>query len=224
MPMTDVDFVSTRLVLIRHGESNTTVERRIGGPRTCSGLSELGRQQADRLARRLAETRELPATVLLSSGYPRAIETADALASVLDLEVTIDTRFGEHDPGPECDGLAFAEFIARYGRPDWETDPHATVFPGGETIAEFHHRVGAALTSVVREHVGGAIVVACHGGVVDAAFRRLLSLPITGNFDLFTANASITEFVHSRPGRWRLTRYNDSAHLAGLPVATMPAE
>lgn len=222
--MTDDDFVSTRLVMIRHGESNTTVERKIGGPRTCSGLSELGRQQADRLARRLAETHELPATVLISSGYPRAIETAQALAPVLELDVTVDPRFGEHDPGPECDGLKFADFIERYGRPDWETDPHATVFPGGETIAEFHHRVGAALTSVVQDHVGGAIVVACHGGVVDAAFRRLLSLPITGNFDLFTTNTSITEFVHSRRGRWRLTRYNDSAHLAGLPVATLPAE
>ena len=43
----------TRLILVRHGESVATVNRVIGGPRTCAGLSELGRQQAERLRERL---------------------------------------------------------------------------------------------------------------------------------------------------------------------------
>jgi probable phosphoglycerate mutase len=104
--------------------------------------------------------------------------------------------------------------------PDWESDPHAVTFPGGETVAEFHHRVGATLSRVVHEHRGGAIVVACHGGVIDAAFRGLLRLPAHGAFELQTTNASLTELVTTRRDRWRLVRYNDAAHLAGLAVET----
>ena len=41
----------TRLVLIRHGESVSSVQRTMGGPRTCGGLSPLGRKQAEALAK-----------------------------------------------------------------------------------------------------------------------------------------------------------------------------
>ena len=216
----DAEFTPTRLVLVRHGESQVTVRRVIGGPRTCSGLSELGAQQAQSLHDRLAATGEIEPGVLISSGYPRAIETAEAIAPAFGLPVTIDEAFGEHDPGPDCDGLSFADFVDRFGMPDWEGDPHGETFPGGEPVAGFHFRVGAALSRVVREHAGGAIVVVCHGGVVDVAFRALLGLPQTGGFDLHTLNTSLTEFVLGRPGRWRLVRYNDAAHLAGLPTET----
>ncbi len=47
---------TTRLILIRHGESNVTVRRVIGGFRTCDGLSPLGSEQAHRLAARLTDT------------------------------------------------------------------------------------------------------------------------------------------------------------------------
>lgn len=210
----------TRVVLVRHGESQVTVRRVIGGPRTCSGLSDLGRDQAARLADRLTTTGEMAATVLYSSGYPRAIETAELIAPALGLPVTIDRGFGEHDPGEECDGMSFTDFVARFGMPDWDTDPHAVTFPGGETVADLHHRVGSTLSRVVHEHAGGAIVVVCHGGVIDAAFRALLGLPMTGGFELHTINASLTELVRARPDRWRLVRYNDAAHLAGLPQET----
>lgn len=219
--MSDDEFSPTRVVLIRHGESNTTVERVLGGPRTCSGLSPLGRRQAERLRDRIAEAGELAdATVLYSSEYPRAIETAEILAPAFALDVRTDVRFGEHDPGPECDGLTFQAFIDRYGMPDWNGDPHGVTFPGGETLATFYHRVGEAVSEAVREHQGGVMVVACHGGVVDSTFRYLLRLPHTGAFELHTVNTSLTEFVQTKPGRWRLARYNDAAHLAGLPKET----
>ncbi len=212
---------STRVVLVRHGESNVTVKRVIGGPRTCTGLSPLGIEQSARLRDRLVDTGELShATVLLSSEYPRAIETAEIFGPSLGLTAQTDARFGEHDPGPVCDGLTFQEFVDRYGMPDWHGDPHAVTFPEGETLATFHHRVGAALSDAVRQHEGGVIVVSCHGGVVDAAFRYLLRLPQTGAFDLHTLNTSLTEFVKIKPGRWRLARYNDAAHLAGLMTET----
>jgi probable phosphoglycerate mutase len=220
MTDSDAEFAPTRVVLVRHGESRTTVDRVIGGPRTCSGLSDLGQRQAERLRDRLADTGEVTADALYASAYPRAIQTAEIIAPVLGADVVVEQGFGEHDPGPDCDGLTFTAFIDRYGMPDWETDPHAVTFPGGETVAEFQHRVGSTLARAVREHAGGAIVVACHGGVIDAAFRALLRLPAHGTFELQTANTSLTEFVQTRRGRWRLVRYNDAAHLAGLPDET----
>jgi probable phosphoglycerate mutase len=210
----------TRLVLIRHGESNVTVQRVIGGPRTCSGLSELGRLQAHRLHDRLGAGTELAGAVLISSSYPRAIETAEIIADAVGSPVVIDADFGEHDPGPVCDGMPFHQFLETYGSPDWETDPHDVSFPGGETVAEFHHRVGRALSRVVREQEERAIVVVCHGGVIDAGFRWLLGMPMTGHFELHTLNTSITELVRTRTDRWRLVRYNDACHLAGLPAET----
>jgi probable phosphoglycerate mutase len=211
----------TRLVLIRHGESNATVERRIGGPRTCTGLSPLGREQAVALAHRLASTGELAPDVLLSSGYPRARETAELIASsVGQLPVEIDEALGEHDPGPECDGLSFDEFVRRYGAPDWETNPYATTFPGGETIAEFHHRVGAALHRVIADHDGSTVVIVCHGGVIDRALRLFLRTTTMGQFQIHTVNTGLTEFLRVRVDMWRMMRYNDAAHLAGLPVET----
>lgn len=211
----------TRLVLVRHGESRTSVARTIGGTRTCTGLSELGRRQCERLAIRLGETGELTGAVLYASDYRRAIESAELLAPALGdppVEVEVEPGFGEHDPGPDCDGLTFDEFIDRHGMPDWDGDPHGVTFPGGETVAEMHHRVGRALQSVMTRHVGGTIAVCCHGGVVNAVLRLALRAPATGGFELHTTNASLTELLLVRPGRWRLLRYNDAAHLAGLPA------
>lgn len=210
----------TRLILIRHGESKATVRRTIGGPRTCDGLSELGVSQAERLRDRLSATGEVAADVLYASGYPRARETAEVIAPALGVPVTIDPAWGEHDPGPESDGLTFDEFVARNGEPDWEGDVDAALFPDGETVRQFHERIDGAVRRVLAEHHGGTAVVVCHGGVVDAVMRTALQAPARGGFDLFTKNTSLTEFLVVRPDRWRLERYNDAAHLAGLPAET----
>ncbi len=216
---------STRLVLVRHGESVVTVNRVIGGVRSCVGLSDLGRQQSERLADRLAATAELDVDVLVSSDFPRAIETAEIIRPSLGESVAsapIEQRpgFGEFDPGPEIDGMTFAEYVERFGTPDWSGDPHTVIFPGGETAAQFHERVHAALDELLEQHAGRCVLIACHGGVVDAIARRLLGAEMTGGFELQTLNTSITEFVALPSGMWRLVRFNDGAHLAGLPERT----
>lgn len=214
----------TRLVLVRHGESNVTVSRIIGGPRTCNGLSALGRQQAERLRDRWATNAEVSADVLIASQYPRAFETMQIVAPSLgDLDIVRDDGFGEHDPGPDCDGLSYDEFVSRY--PDlskrWDDhDPFATTFPGGETVAAFQFRVGQAVRRTVEAYQGSTVVVACHGGVVDAVLRLALKAPAMGAFEIHTVNTSITELVLAKQNTWRLVRYNDSAHLAGLPAHT----
>jgi probable phosphoglycerate mutase len=209
----------TRLVLVRHGESNATVERRICGSGSCSGLSPLGRKQAEALASRLERTNEVPADVLVASTMRRAAETAELLAPALgDLPIVIDPGVAEHEPGPDVDGLTFDEFVTRYGDTNWVAgDPYIVGFPGGETIAEFKHRTATALHRLAHEYDGATVLIVCHGGVIDAALRSFLGLPFHGVFELATVNTSITELVRSGP-RWRLVRYNDAAHLEGLPA------
>ncbi|MEY2401668.1 MAG: hypothetical protein QOJ08_1779 [Ilumatobacteraceae bacterium] len=217
----------TRLVLVRHGESKTTVARVIGGHRTCTGLSDLGRQQAERLRDRWKISGEVTADVLICSHYARARETAEILAPALgNLEVIEDAGFGEHDPGPECDGMAFDDYVARYGTGFWEGDPFGTSFPGGETIAAFQFRVGQSIRRTIDTYEGQTVVITCHGGVVDAALRFVLKAPPTGAFEIHTLNTSITEMRLVKANLWRLIRYNDVGHLVGLPseMTALPDE
>ena len=116
--------------------------------------------------------------------------------------------------------MSFDAYVERFGTPDWNGDPDLEIFPGGETTSVFHTRVRAQLDSTLAEHAGRVIAVSCHGGVVDVVFRYLLGFPLTGGFELHTLNTSLTEFVSTPSGRWRLARYNDAAHLDGLPAAT----
>jgi probable phosphoglycerate mutase len=210
----------TRLFLIRHGESVSTYERRIGGSLSCGGLTELGRRQATALAERLERTGEIDADVLLTSTMRRAHETAQLIAPALDRPLVLEAGVREHEPGPEVDGMSFDDFEARYGTPNWDTDPFVVGFPGGETLADFTHRAARALHHIVHEHADQTIVVVCHAGVINAGLRSFMQVPFVGGFDLYTLNTSITE-LDNHGERWRLLRYNDAAHLEGLPVATV---
>lgn len=212
----------TRLILVRHGESNVAVERLISSGRTCTGLSELGRRQAAALAERWSKHVEVRADLLVTSDYRRAIETADALSPVLGLPIVQMAAFGEHDPGPEVEGLTYAEFTQRYPNFQWDDDPYLAGFPGGETVAAFRFRVGTALGELLRDEAGKTTVIVCHGGVIDTIFRRLLNTPISGIFELYTLNTAVSEFTLTDRNTWSVVRYNDAAHLDGLPEATVP--
>ena len=82
-----------------------SVNRVIGGPRTCAGLSPFGRRQAERCATGWPRRARSTADALYASDYPRAIETAEFIAPALGgLDVKVDEGFGEHDPGPTATG------------------------------------------------------------------------------------------------------------------------
>jgi len=210
-------MTDTRVVLVRHGESFTTVERYIGGVGTCKGLTDHGRAQATALGARLRRTGEITADAVVSSALLRAKQTAEIVAPFIGhREIDVRPGFGEHDPGPVCDGLTFDDFVAKYGRPDFNGDPHAVIFPGGETMAQFHARVITAFQELERDYRGKTVIVACHGGTIDGLLRHCLQAPSTGRFEVFTKNTSLTELVRPRENIWRLLRYNDHAHLADV--------
>ncbi|MEO5838592.1 MAG: histidine phosphatase family protein [Acidimicrobiales bacterium] len=211
---------ATKIILVRHAESNVTVSQIVGGELTCTGLSELGVRQAHRLRDRWRHE-GATADVVLSSPLPRARQTAEIVAPVLGQPIEFIPDLEEQRPG-EADGCPFVEFDERFGMFDFRAEPDRPLAPGGETLREFHERVVACLQRIEVEHSGTTVIVMCHGGVIDAAFRHYLSIDISGKFDLWTLNTSLTEFAVAEAGaRPQLRRYNDAAHLAGLPAKTV---
>lgn len=211
----------TRVLYVRHGESTSTVQRTIGGHRTCGGLSELGHRQAAALRDRWAGSGEVTPNVLISSHYRRARETAAYISEAFAaMPVEIDEGFGEHDPGEACDGMGMQQFVERYGTEGWSEDPFGVTFPGGETLAAFQFGVGLAVRRLVDHHPDSTIVVVCHGGVVDTVLRQAMKAAPTGGFQIHTLNTSITEISLTAPNLWVLHRFGDTAHLAGLPAST----
>jgi probable phosphoglycerate mutase len=211
----------TRLLFVRHGESNVTVRQVVGGERTCDGLSPLGVQQAERLRDRILSGGVPAADVLIASTLPRASQTAEIVAPAWPgLEVVTEAELVEHRPG-DADGFPFADFGTHFGLFDLRAEPDRPLAPGGESLRGFYDRVRASVDDIVRRHAGASICIVCHGGVIDNVFRHLLGVGLEADFDLWTLNTAITEF-RQNDGRWTLLRYNDAAHLAGLPERTPP--
>ncbi len=224
---------TTRLVLVRHGEAICNVAGVVGGPKGCSGLTPRGRAQAARLADRLAATGELGEVgAIYASALPRAVETAEVVATVLSgrdgqpLAVRTDCALCELHPG-DADGLTWDQYLARFEEPDWSADPTTPLAPGGEGWSGFVFRAAAALERVACAHAGQTVVVVTHAGVVEASMLRFLPVdPRVPRLGLRTSHASLTVWQHvdgggspgpaGAPGssgsrrRWLLERYNDA--------------
>ena len=215
---------TTRIVLVRHGESLAQERRLVGGHTGCQGLSELGRAQVGARADRLARTGELAgATALYSSVMARAVETAGILSPVLGLEASQDCAFCEHHPG-EGDGLPYEEYERRWPRPERWT-PEEVRSPGSESFLDMGRRVAAGLDGLVERHRGGTVVVACHGGVIIHSMLRWFGIEpdrASGRPWLVPTNSGVTEwsFRGDATVPYRLVRFDDTAHLAG---ADLPA-
>lgn len=213
---------STELVLVRHGEAVCNVAAVLGGPKGCGGLTDRGVAQVEALATRLARTGELGTVdALYASVLPRAVQTAELLASALRvghdgpaLEVRQDCELCELHPG-EGDGLEWQEFLDRFGAPQWDVDPDQPLCPGAESWTGFVDRAVAGLETVATAHRGQRSVVVCHGGVIEAAMSRFLPfdrLPTRRGW-LRTEHASLTQFERFGDGDWGLRRYNDMTPL-----------
>lgn len=219
------DSTPTRLVLVRHGEAQTHVDQVIGGHNACSGLSELGRRQAAALRDRLARTGEIEADHLYASILPRAIETAEVIAPAVGRsagDIVRECDLCESHSG-EADGMRWEDWRERYLPEYGDRTPYDPWAPGAESWAEMCVRVGRALHGLARRHRGETVVIACHGGVIEASFSVLAKLPVSREWRTQIQNTSITEWVlrpdDFNPGsgaRWTLVRFSDAAHLSDL--------
>ena len=208
--------MTTRLILIRHGEGLCNVERTIEGVATCRGLSQAGRDQAARLGARVA-AEGWNADALYVSPIARARQTAEPIAAALGLPMLLDPDVEEVRPG-QAEGMTWDQIEADFSQAEgWQ--PTVPFAPGAEVWTDFANRISRALDRYASAHDMRTVVVVAHGGVVDASFFRFFSIDpmLTSPVDFRTDNASITEWELRVFGndlrRWRLVRYNDRAHL-----------
>ena len=200
---------ATRLLLLRHGETPLSVERRFSG-RGNPALNERGLAQADAAARRLAS---YDVSAIVSSPLQRAAQTAAAVAAAVGLDVVTDDGFAETDFG-EWEGLTFGEIRQRW--PDemaaWLADPDVAP-PGGESFTATFARVQAARDKLVAEHPGATVVVVSHVTPIKTVLRQALdaSPQALYRMHLDPASLSVTDWWSSGQAVVRLL--NDTSYL-----------
>ena len=135
---------SSRIVLVRHGEAECNRNGVVGGPKGCTGLTDLGRRQVAMLADRLYESGELrEATALYASVLPRAVETAERLRPVVGPgpnalgPVRERCDLCELHPG-EADGLPWHEYVDDLRRARLGRGPDGAHRPGGRVLGRVH--------------------------------------------------------------------------------------
>jgi probable phosphomutase (TIGR03848 family) len=215
------------LLLVRHGRSTANTAGVLAGWTPDVHLDDVGRGQAQALARRLA-----PVTVasFVVSPLERCQETAGELRS-LDgpsgprPDVLTEDRLGECKYG-DWTGKAIKDLAKE---PLWRTvqsHPSAAVFPGpeGEGLATMQHRAVAAIREhdarVAAEHGDDAVWVAVtHGDVIKAILADALGM----HLDLFqriSADPCSVSVIRYAPLRPFVIRMNDSGgDLAGFAPA-----
>lgn len=219
---------STALVIARHGESRCSREGIVGGPLGCTGLTELGRWQAARLATVLAKEHDAkPFAAFYGTSVRRVAETAEIVAARLDLPLTIADDLRDPDYG-EADGRPWREVLSgvRAGPEDGLT---IAIAPGAETWKDYLARVTAGLNRLLDRHWGERVLVIGHGETVTAAAHIFLRLPpearVRAGFEVAPTGITRWELQPLVPGirerhhRWVQVTHNDTAHLVGVRTA-----
>jgi broad specificity phosphatase PhoE len=193
-----MDQDCTRLLCIRHGESEGNRERRFCLTPDVP-LTPLGREQALQAAAVL-RSRFRPSRVI-SSPYRRAWETAELIAATLALPLVADAGLREQDIGvfagqPYEAVLADASFRAE--KP-WSWRP-----PGGESLEDVAARVIPAVQRIAESHQAQELVLVTHAGVIHAlraaAFGEWNRIPPARNGELVVIEYRCGRFVVREPG------------------------
>jgi probable phosphoglycerate mutase len=203
-----------RLILIRHAESYSSTQQLIADVVGCTGLTEHGFAQAEKLANRLRTTGELDdCTIYLSSPVLRARQTAEVLLDVLPVtSFQDDLDLRDVIPG-EADGLSRSDYEARYGAFDLVAEPKRTFSPKGDSWLTFTNRVRQTMQRFAQQYEGQNVVAVSHAGFIMMSILELFAIPRpgTGAF-LNPTNTAMTEWRYSG-NRWTLVHYNDASHL-----------
>lgn len=169
--------MSGRLILVRHGQSQGNVERRLDTRPPGAELTDLGREQA----RAFARTRPVPPRLLLHSVARRAAQTAAEIGRETSLRAAEVEGIHEVQAGDlenRHDDEAIAAFKATYQR--WHEGDLTAAMPGGESGAEVLERYLPVVADVRLRYLddpefSGDIVMVSHGAAI-----RLTAAVLTG--------------------------------------------
>ncbi|NUO60045.1 MAG: reverse transcriptase-like protein [Hamadaea sp.] len=202
----------TRLILVRHGETPLTAEKRYSG-RGDVPLAPVGEAQARAAAVRLRALGPLSAVV--SSPLQRCTQTAAYIAEMADAEIPVEVMpdLIEVDFG-QWEALTFAE--AR------ERDPAAmqawlkstaVAPPGGESFQRVAHRVRRAVAEVRQKHTGQTVAVVSHVSPIKLILRDALAAGDAFLYRLYLDPAGISVVDLYPDGGVAVRSVNETGHL-----------
>ncbi|MDX3453548.1 bifunctional RNase H/acid phosphatase [Streptomyces sp. ME02-8801-2C] len=200
-------------VLLRHGETPLTPQKRFSGSGgTDPSLSDVGRDQAERVAAALAARGTIEA--IIASPLTRTRQTAAAVATRLGLDVTIDDGLRETDFGA-WEGLTFGEVRERY--PDdmnaWLASPDAEPTGGGESFAATARRMAVTRDKLIAAHAGRTVLLVTHVTPIKTLVRLALGAPPESLFRMELSAASLSAVAYYTDGNASVRLFNDTSHL-----------
>ncbi|MDP9045820.1 MAG: histidine phosphatase family protein [Pseudomonadota bacterium] len=203
------DQQPTRVIAIRHGETDWNVDGRIQGQLDVP-LNAKGRWQVRRLAQAL-EGEALDA--IYASDLSRALETAEAVAAGRALSVVVDPGLRERGFG-RFEGQTHAEIQADWPEDAlrWRRRDPTFGAPGGETLELFYARAIATATRLAARHPGQSIALVSHGGVMDCLYRAACRLALDAPRSWQLGNAAINRLLYTPQG-YTLVGWSDAHHL-----------
>jgi 2,3-bisphosphoglycerate-dependent phosphoglycerate mutase len=203
------DDALTRVVAVRHGETDWNVQTRIQGQLDIA-LNAAGREQAQRLGRALADEQF---DAVYASDLRRAADTARAVAERVGLPVRTELSLRERGFG-SFQGLTWAEVEQHHPEASrrWRQRDASFGPPGGETLTVFYQRAVSALAAIADRHRGQHIAIVTHGGVLDVLYRAASRIAIDAPRTWQLGNASINRVLHGDDG-FTLVGWNDDIHL-----------
>lgn len=201
----------TQVLLVRHGQQqydrNGPIGEMVDPP-----LSEIGRSQARLVGMRLSTER---IDHVYASPLSRALDTAREIARHHRLEPTVlpDLKevaiFRDIPPDQRVTDFIGAQLLAGI-RQRMIDERTWDVYPHSESSHEFRRRVINVIEGIVIAHPGERVVIACHGGVINAYVGHVIG----SRYDMFfqPAHTSIS-LIAAAEGRRALHYLNDTHHL-----------
>lgn len=203
----------TRICLVRHGETEWNVARRLQGQLDIA-LNSRGHRQAEAAAAWLAAEPDPPVAAIYCSDLKRARATAERIGhrlhrSPIDAPAFRERHYGAlegltHDEVRETLPAAHARLLAR--------DPDYVLPGGGESLRQLAARVTARLDEIAAVHPNETIVVVTHGGVLDVVNRFVRGLPLHLPRDFAVPNAGLNWIALGVDG-WQIEAWGDIEHL-----------
>jgi probable phosphoglycerate mutase len=203
---------STVVLLVRHGQTPTTGAV-LPGRAPGLHLAEVGTQQAQRVAERIAELKTVDA--IYASPLERARETAAPIAAARGMKVQIDRGLVECDFG-EWTG---AELKALMKLPEWTTvqrAPSTFRFPNGESFTEMQSRMVTAVDRLRAKHPGGTIVCVSHADPIKALVAHAMGTHLDLFQRIVISTCSVSAIAYTSGGPIVLTVNSTGASLAEL--------
>jgi probable phosphoglycerate mutase len=209
--------MTTRFILVRHGETNSSKERRFAGA-TDTALSDIGHEQALELAKRLRAVR---IDVMHVSPLTRCQQTASPITDVTGRKATVTEDLRECHFG-DWEDLTIAEVLEKW--PDdltrWASDDTVPP-PGGECWNDLGDRVERWFGEALERYKNRTVLAVTHGGVIIAFARRIMAIPREA-MDTFLVETGSVSMVHVSDGRKRIRLWNDITHQRDPLMETTP--